>query len=792
MLSARPLGIAFLVGAIALPSCNDSPTETQGVGAPAALDIVAGDAQEGVVGTELANPLVVRVEDANGLPVVGQLVNFRVTAGGGSVFAGSAITNALGIVQDRWTLGTSTADSQRVEARAVDPNTGARIVFATFRATARAGPGNSLTKVGGDAQQGMLGAPLAESLAVRVADAYGNPVSDANVTWTASFNSGSVSPASSRSNAQGVAKTAWTLGSRLDLSHTVVALVAPTATATFNATASLPPTATIVKVVGDGASATVGSAMAESLAVRVQLAGGQPVAGVTVMWAVVAGGGSVSPESSVTGENGIARALLTPGTTPRVNTITASVTNLTPATITVTAQPDVPASLTKVSGDDQSAAAGQRLSSPLVVRVTDRFGNELAGVTVAWEVTSGGGSVTPPTSTTDASGRASAQWTVGSAGTQSLSASVNGVTPVSFSARAFGPASPVRSVAPGNRHTCAISEDGTTYCWGANEDGQLGDGTTTMRATATAVSGSPQFSAVAAGGSHTCALTQDGAAYCWGLNDHGQLGDGTTTRRLVPTPVTGPVRFVALTLGYRHTCGLISTGIAYCWGYNAEGEVGDGTSDDRLVPTPVTTSIAFSSITSGFWFTCGLSGSSIYCWGKNIVGQIGDGTTTNRHTPTPILNRGQAFTFVEAGGNHGCALAGGAAYCWGHGSFGEDGGSSAAEGVPVQVEGNVSFASLSAGDAFTCGVTTAGATLCWGINHVGELGRGTTNTSENPTPGTVSGGLQFMSHAAGIGRYSCGRAAPSSGLYCWGMNLDGQLGDGTTVHRSAPWPVVIP
>lgn len=93
-------------------SCKDSPTENRGIQTPAALDIVAGDGQSGVVGAELANPLVVRVEDANGQPVVGQLVNFRVTAGGGSVFAAAGLTNASGIVQDRWTLGTSTADTQ--------------------------------------------------------------------------------------------------------------------------------------------------------------------------------------------------------------------------------------------------------------------------------------------------------------------------------------------------------------------------------------------------------------------------------------------------------------------------------------------------------------------------------------------------------------------------------------------------------------------------------------------------------------------------------------------------------
>src|SRR5688572_25336445 len=207
----------LLVGVVLFLSCKDTPTETDDTRIPAALDIVSGDEQNGVVGTELSNPLVVRVEDANGMPIIGQLVNFRITSGGGSVFAGSGLTNALGIVQDRWTLGTSTSEIQRVEARAVDPNTGAAIVFATFRATPMPGPAHSLAKAGGDAQTGALGAALTDSLAARVTDSYGNPVPNVTVTWAASVNNGAVSPVSSQTNAQGIAKTRWTLGSRLDI-----------------------------------------------------------------------------------------------------------------------------------------------------------------------------------------------------------------------------------------------------------------------------------------------------------------------------------------------------------------------------------------------------------------------------------------------------------------------------------------------------------------------------------------------------------------------------------------------
>ena len=115
-------------------SCKDStPPRVEGPGVPARMDIVSGHLQEGTVGRELANPIVVKVLNAQGRPVANRVVNFVVTRGGGSVFAGAAQTNADGIAQERWTLGTSTADSQKVEVRAVDQSTGAPLVFDIHR-----------------------------------------------------------------------------------------------------------------------------------------------------------------------------------------------------------------------------------------------------------------------------------------------------------------------------------------------------------------------------------------------------------------------------------------------------------------------------------------------------------------------------------------------------------------------------------------------------------------------------------------------------------------------------------
>src|SRR5688572_6237071 len=458
MLAAQHLHRAALfVAAVLVLSCSDTPTDNERPQTPASLDIVAGDDQNGVVGTELANPLVVRVENANGQPVAGQLVNFRVTAGGGSVFAEAGLTNAQGIVQDRWTLGTSTADSQRVEARAVDPNTGARIVFATFSATPLPGPAHSVTKASGDTQTGALGAALGDSLAVRVADSFGNPVPGVQVTWATSAGNGAVSPASSTTSALGIAKTRWTLGPRLDIPHQVSAQVAALAAAQFTATATLPASARIVPVVGQGTTATVGAALADSIAVRVELASGEVVPGATVTWAVTGGGGSISPATSTTLADGVARARFTLGTVVGAHAVTASVPGLTAATVTVTGTPDVPATLTKTSGDGQTGVVAEQLPQPLGIRVDDRYGNAVPNVSVTWSPSVG--TAIPAAATTDATGQATATWTLGEAsGAHTLTATVSGLAPAQFAATArAGPVTSIVVTAGGGQSATAGS-----------------------------------------------------------------------------------------------------------------------------------------------------------------------------------------------------------------------------------------------------------------------------------------------------------------------------------------------
>src|SRR5207253_863820 len=131
--------------------------------------------------------------------------------------------------------------------------------------------------------------------------------------------------------------------------------------------------------------------------------------------------------------------------------------------------------------------------------------------------------------------------------------------------------------------------DNQAYCWGANNSGQLGDGTTTTRLTPVAVAGRLRFGQVSPDGTqHSCGVTTDDRAYCWGRNVFGELGDGTTTARLTPVAVAGGLLFRQVSAGAFHTCGVTTGDLAYCWGYNNFfGALGDGRLINRRRPTAV-------------------------------------------------------------------------------------------------------------------------------------------------------------------------------------------------------------
>lgn len=191
------------------------------------------------------------------------------------------------------------------------------------------------------------------------------------------------------------------------------------------------------------------------------------------------------------------------------------------------------------------------------------------------------------------------------------------------------------AVSAGNDHACAIdSTNGTLHCWGNNQSGKLGDGTTLNRSVPTAVNGSGAYTAISAGGGHTCGILTGGGATCWGANSNGALGSGSFSSSLpTPTAVAGGLNWSSIAAGGSHTCG-VASGNMYCWGLNSNGQVGDSTLTARRTPVLIGGDGDVLKAAAGGSHSCGIGANNeAACWGANQYGQIGDGTVTDRTRP---------------------------------------------------------------------------------------------------------------------------------------------------------------
>ncbi len=354
-------------------------------------------------------------------------------------------------------------------------------------------------------------------------------------------------------------------------------------------------------------------------------------------------------------------------------------------------------------------------------------------------------------------------------------------------------------LATGSEHTCALTSDGGVWCWGNNSNGQLGDGTTAHRQVPTQVSGIPgDIVSISAGGEHSCAVTGSGAAWCWGTNQNAQLGSGGGSPFQGPTLVPGiPSDVVTIDTGGAHTCVLTGTGSVWCWGYNLSGQTGNGSTSSSAPPAQVVgMSGGVNEIAIGGYHSCARVGSEVKCWGSDQRGQAGDGGSMEFSIATPVDVVGLASDTraIASGTYQSCALAiGGGVSCWGHGEFGELG-----NGQVVNQAGAVPVSGLTDADDITGGMNrgggsghtcalTGGGARCWGSNGSGQLGDGTIAMRSEPVPVLGLPG-QLQSIEAG-GNHTCVIVTAWS-VKCWGANSYGQLGDGTTTDRHAPVDVI--
>jgi alpha-tubulin suppressor-like RCC1 family protein len=342
----------------------------------------------------------------------------------------------------------------------------------------------------------------------------------------------------------------------------------------------------------------------------------------------------------------------------------------------------------------------------------------------------------------------------------------------------MGPGSGITQIAVGDFHACAVMAAGNVKCWGQNFASQLGDGTTEYPAVPVDVQGlSGPAIQIAAGNAHTCAIITGGNLQCWGANSSGQLGDGTfVSVRPQPVNVIGLGSGVdRVTLGYGHTCAVTHSSTAKCWGWNNYGQLGNGTLFHSATPQDITGLPGeIVQLAAGFGHTCASSvAGKVWCWGSNASGELGTNTIISSFTAASVENLSSGVRQLSAGLHHTCALLiSGGTKCWGSDTFAQLGtGYKHFRSIPSDVIGLSSgIAQVAMGTSHTCALSTVGAVKCWGLNSDGQLGDGLNSATRMPV--NVAGLGSGIVQISASGNQTCALNSQGSVL-CWGQLFNG-------------------
>jgi alpha-tubulin suppressor-like RCC1 family protein len=435
---------------------------------------------------------------------------------------------------------------------------------------------------------------------------------------------------------------------------TLVPVVFILALTACDETTNVEPDVQIALVSGADQLGGFGGTLPQPIVVRVMSPAGLPLAGETVSWHIVAGGGHTDSLVTRTNTAGDATVHWTLGVDTGLNVLSARARN---ATIAIRSR-----------GEFQfaSVAVGFRHSCA-VSSLGDAFcwGNNASGQL-------GDGTETDRTVPTRV-----------------------------LTTKRF------RSVTAGWTHTCGVSVAGELFCWGDNVAGQLGIGSTVPRAHAPLrVAGdSVSFTSVSTGFVHTCGISAVGLAYCWGANGAGQLGIGIAQIARVPTAVATATRFTSISAGEFHTCAIAVDASASCWGLNSVGELGAGIpfGEMRNTPVRVTDINNVTAITAGVRHTCATAG-QLYCWGRNAFGETGAPPQVHLATPG-VVSTSQSFNMLGAGNVISCGAHASGAYCWGNDGVGSS-------TIP-ELRFTGAVRSLGVGYEQVC-VVAGGDVYCWG------------------------------------------------------------------------------
>lgn len=372
------------------------------------------------------------------------------------------------------------------------------------------------------------------------------------------------------------------------------------------------------------------------------------------------------------------------------------------------------------------------------------------------------------------------------------------------------------TIAAGVIHSASIHADGTLWAWGANLDGQLGDGTTTGHTQPAQVllPGSPNatdaanthWAQVVTGTAHTLALTTTGELYAWGANADGQLGTADNANHLVPMRVAPPVgdpgiRWAQVVAGTSHTLAVSTDGRLFAWGSNKNGQLGIGIAASQSHPVPVFLPIGVvghcAQIAAGNAHSLALTTEGqLFAWGDNDHGQLGDGSFSRSMMPTAVLTPAghpQPWQQIAAGRYHTLALtADGKLFAWGSNKGGQLGPSIADNitrprpvNLPTALKNTV-WTQVAGGAAHTIALTADGRAYTWGNNVAGQLGSGSTRASRGPVAIALPASCASRCTQVAAGSFHTLAQSANGTLCTWGTNGYGQLGDGGTDQQATP------
>jgi alpha-tubulin suppressor-like RCC1 family protein len=585
-----PLLAAFVVAVLSCGRGGGASISSVGVGVATQLAFSTPPVAT-VAGAIIAPPIVVTAQDASGDPATSFTGAVTLAFGanpGASTLSGSLTAAAVAGLATFSNISLNHAGA----GYTLTASSGA-LTPATSAAFSITGAAATMARSGGDLQSGPISAALATPLSVTITDASANLVPGVTVSWAAIAGGGSMGAPTSVTNALGVATMIWTLGATLGPQTATATVTGLTGSpATFGATATTAFTLASLAAGsyhtcgltaggaaycwGSDSAGQLGDGTTTSRSTPTPVVGGlvfaSLTAGISHTCGLTTAGAAYCWGDNVDGDVGDGTTTAHPTPTPVTGGPVFA--NLTAGFLYTCGLTTAGAAYCWGNNSNGELGDGTTTSHPTPTPVAGAF--VFTSLTAAGSHTCG-----------LIAGGAAYCWGYNQSGVLAVGTLTNPIlTPKPVVGGLV-----FASLMPTSNFTCGLTTGGVAYCWGANEKGELGDGLGTYEATTpTKIASILVFASLWPGGDHNCGLTAGGVAYCWGDNDYGEVGNGTTGPNrgvTLPAPVAGGLVLASLAPGFFHTCGLTAAHAVYCWGYNFYGQVGDGTTTDRSVPTRV-------------------------------------------------------------------------------------------------------------------------------------------------------------------------------------------------------------